>query len=163
LSRPKPDDASLPEPEAGRPRPHRANARFSDEEWADVKAAAELAGMTPTGYVAKCAVDVATATVRPAPTAMVDAIGELLQARFQVQRFGTLVNQAMAKWHSTDEEPPELMRAVALVARVLPELEEAAAAVRRAQGGAGRRRAVQSARRRPASDRPPADGAGAGE
>ncbi len=73
------------------------------------------------------------------------------------------MNQAMAKWHSTDEQPPELMRAVALVARILPGLEEAAAAVHRAQGGAGRRRAIQSARRRPAPDQRTADGVGAGE
>ena len=135
-------------------RRHRIYPVYTDEELEPVVTAAALAGLTPAAYVAKCSVDVATARVRPAPTAMVDAIGELLQARFQVQKFSTLVNQAMKKWHSTNELPPELMRAVDLVVRVLPLLEEAAGAVRLAQGGP-RRRAVTS-RRRAKTDQLPA-------
>ena len=98
------------------------------------------AGLTPRGYVAKVAVDVATARVRPVPTA-VDAIGELLAARYQVQKFSALVNQAVAKWHSTEQVPAQLLAAVGLVGRVLPRLEEAAA-VRVSQLDAGRRRVL---------------------
>jgi hypothetical protein len=117
--------------------------------------AAVLAGLTRTGYVAKCATDVAAARVRPAPTSMVDAIGELLQARHQVQKFSVLVNQAMAKWHSTDQLPPQLLRAVALVVRVLNCLEEAAGAVKDAQQDVRRRRRsiARAAAKRP--DQPP--------
>jgi len=101
-------------------RPHRLTPRFSDEELEAVSVAAALAGLTPTGYVAKVAVDVATARVRPVPTGVTDAIAELLVARYQVQKFSGLVNQAVAKWHSTDELPAQLLAAVALVGRVLP-------------------------------------------
>ncbi len=123
-------------------RPYRLTPRFSEEELEAVVEAAALAGLTPTGYVAKVAVEVATARVRPVPTAVVDAIGELLTARYQVQKFSALVNQAVAKWHATDEVPAQLLGAVALVGRVLPRLEEAAAAVRAAQKDAGRRRVL---------------------
>lgn len=123
-------------------RPHRLTPRFSDEELEAVSVAAALAGLTPTGYVAKVAVDVATARVKPVPTAVVDAIGELLAARYQVQKFSALVNQAVAKWHSTDEVPAQLLAAVGLVGRVLPRLEEAAVAVRVSQQDAGRRRVL---------------------
>ena len=120
----------------------RLTPRFSEEELAAVSEAAALAGLTPTGYVAKVAVDVATARVRPVPTAVVDAIGELLAARYQVQKFSALVNQAVAKWHSTEQVPAQLLAAVGLVGRVLPRLEEAATAVRVSQLDAGRRRVL---------------------
>jgi len=123
-------------------RPYRLTPRFSEEELEAVAGAAALAGLTPTGYVAKVAVEVATARVRPVPTAVVDAIGELLTARYQVQKFSGLVNQAVAKWHATDEVPAQLLGAVALVGRVLPRLEEAAAAVRAAQHDGRRRRVL---------------------
>ena len=123
-------------------RPHRLTPRFSDEELEALSVAAALAGLTPTGYVAKVAVDVATARVKPVPTGVTDAIAELLAARYQVQKFSGLVNQAVAKWHSTDELPAQLLAAVGLVGRVLPRLEEAAAAVRVAQSDAGRRRVL---------------------
>lgn len=123
-------------------RPHRLTPRFSNEELEAIAVAAALAGLTPTGYVAKVAVDVATARVKPVPTGVTDAIGELLAARYQVQKFSGLVNQAVAKWHSTDELPAQLLAAVGLVGRVLPRLEEAAAAVRTSQQDAGRRRVL---------------------
>ncbi|MCW2779359.1 MAG: hypothetical protein JWN17_3084 [Frankiales bacterium] len=113
-------------------RPHRLTPRFSDEELEDVRVAAVVAGLTPTGYVAKVAADVAAERLRPAPPGLVEALGELLVARRQVQRFGVLVNQAVAKWHATGELPAELLTAVALVGRVLPGLEQAAASLRRA-------------------------------
>ena len=123
-------------------RPYRLTPRFSEEELEAVVGAAALAGLTPTGYVAKVAVEVATARVRPVPTAVVDAIGELLTARYQVQKVSGLVNQAVAKWHATGEVPAQLLGAVALVGRVLPRLEEAAVAVRAAQHDGRRRRVL---------------------
>jgi len=124
-------------------RSHRLTPRFSDDELEAVSVAAALAGLTATGYVAKVAVDVATARVRPVPTSVTDAIGELLAARYQVQKFSALVNQAVAKWHSTDEVPVQLLAVVGLVGRVLPRIEEAAAAVRVSQNDAARRRLLE--------------------
>ncbi len=123
-------------------RPHRLTPRFSDEELEDVLLAAVLAGLTPTGYVATVAVDMAAERVRPVPSAVVDALSELLVARRQVQRFGVLVNQAVAKWHATEQLPAELLAAVGLVSRSLRRLEEAAAAVRQAHDRALQRPTV---------------------
>ena len=123
-------------------RPHRLTPRFSDEELEDVMLAAVLAGLTPTGYVAKVAAGVAAQRLRPVPPGLVEALEELLVARRQVQRFSVLVNQAVAKWHATDELPGELLTAVALVGRALPRLEDAAASVRQAQDKATRRPTV---------------------
>ena len=124
-------------------RSHRLTPRFSEEELEAVSVAAALAGLTATGYVAKVAVDVATARVRPVPTSVTDAIKELLAARYQVQKFSALVNQAVAKWHSTDDVPVQLLAVVGLVGRVLPRLEEAASAVRVSQKDAARRRVLE--------------------
>ncbi|MCW2606859.1 MAG: hypothetical protein JWO60_1552 [Frankiales bacterium] len=121
-------------------RPHRLTPRFSDVELEDVLIAAVVAGLTPTGYVAKADVDLASSRVRPVSPAAVEALEELLVARRQVQRFSVLVNQAVAKWHATDQSPTELLSAVALVGRVLPRLEDAATAVRGSQDDAVRRR-----------------------
>lgn len=144
-----------PDPDAGRPRPHRLTPRFSDAELEDIKIAATLAGMTPTGYTAKCAADAAALRLRPPPAAMLEALGELLQTRYQLQKFSTLVNQATAKWHATDQLPAELTRAVELVNKILPRIEEAAAAVRETNGG-GPRRAKPAASRHPrAATTPP--------
>lgn len=144
-------------------RPLRLTPRFSEEELAAVSEAAALAGLTPTGYEAKVAVDVATARVKPVPTAVVDAIGELLAARYQVQKFSALVNQAVAKWHSTEEVLAQLLAAVGLVGRVLPRLEEVAA-VRVSQLDAGRRRvlAPRKAKTEPAPAAAGAPDGGAG-
>lgn len=75
-------------------RPHRLTPRFSDDELGDVLIAAVVAGLTPTGHVAKAAVDLASARLRPVPVAVTDALEELLVPRRQVQRFSVLVNQA---------------------------------------------------------------------
>ncbi len=123
-------------------RPHRLTPRFSDEELEDVMVAAVVAGLTPTGYVAKVASEVAAGRLRPPPPGAVEALQELLVARRQVQRFSVLVNQAVAKWHATGELPDQLLAAVALVGRVLPRLEDAASAVRQAQDRVARRPSV---------------------
>ncbi|MCW2605493.1 MAG: hypothetical protein JWO60_186 [Frankiales bacterium] len=97
--------------------------------------AAAVARLTPTGWLAKAGVDVAAGLLRPAPSGLVGALEELVETRRQVQRFSVLVNQAVAKWHATEDLPPELLAAVGLVGRVLPRLEDAAATLRQAGGG----------------------------
>ncbi|MCU1691017.1 MAG: plasmid mobilization relaxosome protein MobC [Frankiales bacterium] len=141
----------------------RLSPRFSLAELEVVRVAAAVAGLTPTGWVAETAVDVATARVSPPPPALLDALPELLAARSQVRRFGVLVNQAMAKWHTLAREhvtdsaaggaprgpgpgvdrlsvaagapPPDLLNAVALVNRVLLRLEDAAVAIAETRRG----------------------------
>lgn len=92
--------------------------------------AAALEGLTPTGYAAKAAVDVARGRVRPTPSTTADALAELLEARAQVRRFGVLVNQAVAKLNATGEADGALEAAVAACTRAVGRVEEAAVAVR---------------------------------
>jgi hypothetical protein len=49
---------------------------------------------------------------------------QLFAARTAVNRFGTNVNQAVAKLNSTGEAPPELVAAVALTGRSVARLDE---------------------------------------
>ena len=65
---------------------HRAvNARFTEDEYAELTAAADLAGLTPTGFCAQAALDAArdlhTATELVEHQALGDLQAELFQAR----------------------------------------------------------------------------------
>lgn len=130
-------------------RVHRLTPRFSVEELQDVTVAAALEGLTPTGYAAKAAVDVARGRVRPTPSTTADALAELLEARAQVRRFGVLVNQAVAKLNATGDADGALEAAVAACTRAVARVEEAAVAVRygRVPGVLPRGAGSQTARR----------------
>jgi len=112
-------------------RAHRLTPRFSDAELEAIGVAAGLAGLTPTGFAAKAAVDVALARTSPVPVRTAEALGELLEARAQVRRFGLLVNQAVARLHASGELSGELGAAVAACTRAVGRVE--AVAVRRGE------------------------------
>ncbi len=114
-------------------RAHRLTPRFSDAELEAIGVAAGLAGLTPTGFAAKAAVDVALARTSPVPVRTMEALGELLEARAQVRRFGLLVNQAVARLHASGELSGELGAAVAACTRAVGRVEAAAVAVRRGE------------------------------
>jgi len=89
----------------------------------------------------------------PVPVGRAAALGELLEARAQVRRFGVLVNQAVARLHASGELPGELGAAVAACTRAVGRLEAAAVAVRRGEvaglpriGLGGGRRAARADR-----------------
>jgi hypothetical protein len=82
-------------------RGHAVFARFSDEEFAVVSVAAARAGVTPTSYVARSAVAVARGEVAPLPSSTGEVVRELVAARTQLVRYGTLLNQAVAKLNAT--------------------------------------------------------------
>jgi len=129
-------------------RGHRLTPRFSDGELEAISVAAALGGLTPTGYAAKAAVDVALARTVPVPVRTADALRELLEARAQVRRFGVLVNQAVAKLNASGELSGELGAALAACTRAVVRLEEAAVAVR-GGGVAGLARVGLGGGRRP--------------
>lgn len=72
---------------------------------------------------------VARGEVSPLPVTTGGIVRELVDARVQVRRFGTLVNQAVAALHSTGQVPVELLSAVGLCARAVNRLDEATAAL----------------------------------
>ena len=104
--------------------------RYDDAEYAAVKVAAERAGLTATGYVAAAALATATGTTPPVPSLAREALLELMEARRQVVRFGTNVNQAAKAVNSGEEMPEWLERAVALTERAVAGVSEAATVMR---------------------------------
>jgi uncharacterized protein (DUF1778 family) len=111
-------------------RPHLLRVSYSDDELDALRAAAERSGLTLTGYVAAAALAVAQGKAATAPTlAGREVLGELILARAQVRRFGSLLNQVAARLNSGTEPPVWLDRAVALGERAMARLDDAAARI----------------------------------
>jgi uncharacterized protein (DUF1778 family) len=111
-------------------RTFRLNARFSEQERAEIEIAAAAIGMTPTGFAA----DAALLAARGTPMAL-DAMKQremfarlqrqLFEARTAVNRFGNNVNQAVAALHATGQAPIEaLAHASALCTRAVRNLDQ---------------------------------------
>jgi hypothetical protein len=107
-------------------RSRQVRVRLDEEEFAAIELAAGRAGLTPTGYVGAAALAAAQGTVPPTPSQTREALAELMAARAQVRRFGSNVNQAVAALHATGEAPEWLAQAVAVTARAVRRVDEAA-------------------------------------
>lgn len=104
--------------------------RLDDAEWELLATAAGIEGTALAAYMALAAVGVARGEVTPIPSSTAELLRELANARRQVQRFGVLVNQAVAKLHATGEPAPALGDAVAICAGAVSRLDEAVVRVR---------------------------------
>jgi uncharacterized protein (DUF1778 family) len=111
-------------------RSHLLRVSYSDDEVDALRAAAERNGLTLTGYVAAAALAAAQGktTAGPAPAAR-EVLGELILARAQVRRFGSLLNQVAARLNSGKEPPVWLDRAVTLGERAVARIDDAAARI----------------------------------
>ena len=121
----------------GRPRSYvrsgrtlRLNVRFSKQERAEIDVAAAAIGMTPTGFAAEAALLAARRTpmTLDATAAQRETLArlqrQLFEARTAVNRFGNLVNQAVAALHATGQPPVEaLAHATALCTRAVRNLD----------------------------------------
>ncbi|MBI4942122.1 MAG: hypothetical protein HY830_15360 [Actinobacteria bacterium] len=112
-------------------RPRQIKLRYSEAELADIAAAARRAGLTPSGFAADAALAAARGTQPPASEPWREALTEVMAARAQVRRFGTNVNQAVRALRTTGQAPDALVRAVALAAKAVAELDEAATTLAR--------------------------------
>src|SRR5689334_2504262 len=72
------------------------NARFTDEEYAAIAAAANRSDLSPTAYVGTAAMAAARGTEVPGAP-LREALTELMQARTAVVRIGVAVNKLAAK------------------------------------------------------------------
>ena len=100
--------------------PGRRNALkvlYDDVELASVRAAAELAGLTPTGCVAAAGLSLSGAGVAPATSVDRALLAELLQGRTALRRYGVNLNQAVAALNSGAGAPVWLLQAVSGCAR----------------------------------------------
>lgn len=121
----------------GRPRSYhrsgrmlRLNARFSEQERAEIEVAAAAIGMTATGFAAEAALLAARGTpmTLDATVAQRETFArlrrQLFEARTAMNRFGNLVNQAVAALHATGHPPIEaLAHATGLCTRVVRNLD----------------------------------------
>ena len=109
-------------------------ARYDDQEYAALAAAAERARLTPSGFLAGAGL--AAAGQGPAPSQSVDRelLAELLSLRAAIRRYAVNVNQAVALMHSTGETPVWLSRAVAGAHRAVVSVDAATQRVARRLG-----------------------------
>ncbi|WP_246278126.1 hypothetical protein [Phytohabitans rumicis] len=118
-------------------RNRRINPSFTPAEYAEVVAAAERAGFTPTGFCAQAALAAARGETSPtAPASLeLEALSvlqsELFDARSAVNRVGGNLNQAVTALHRTGEVPVWLSTVVAMCARTVAVLDEVISRVHR--------------------------------
>ena len=108
--------------------PGRRNALkvlYDDVEVASVRAAAQLAGLTPTGFVAAAGLTLAGSGIPPASSADRALLAELLQSRTALRRYGVNLNQAVAALNSGDGSPVWLLQVVSGCARATQRMDEA--------------------------------------
>jgi hypothetical protein len=103
--------------------------RYSKSEFADICAAARDAGLTPSGYAADAALAMATGTQPPTTAPWRSVLLELMDARSQVRSIGANVNRAARVLNSTGEPPVWLEQVMAIAARAVLRIDEAANAV----------------------------------
>jgi hypothetical protein len=115
-------------------RKHALKVLYDDVEVAAVRSAAEVAGLTPTGFVAAAGLTLAGAALPPALSADRQLLSELLQTRTALSRYGTNLNQAVAALHSGAGAPVWLLQAVAGCARAADGVDALTAALARRLG-----------------------------
>jgi hypothetical protein len=109
-------------------------ARYDEQEYAALAAAAKRAQLTPSGFLAGAGL--AAAGHGPAPSQSVDRelLAELLSLRAAIRRYAVNVNQAVVLMHSTGETPLWLSRAVAGAHRAVVSADAATQRVARRLG-----------------------------
>ena len=109
-------------------------ARYDDEEYAALTAAAARAGLTAAGFLAKAGLSVAGHGPPPSQTADRELLAELLRLRTVIRRYAVNVNQAVAALHSTGQAPVWLSQAVEGADRAVRSADAATQEIARRQG-----------------------------
>lgn len=117
--------------------PGRRNALkvlYDDMEVAAVRAAAQAAGLTPTGFVASAGLTVVGSGVAPVTSADRALLAELLQARTALRRYAVNLNQAVAALNSGAGAPVWLLQAVSGCARASDRMDQVTVVLTRRLG-----------------------------
>jgi len=110
-------------------RPRQIKLRVSHDEYASIAAAARDAGLTPSGYAAETALATAVGADPPSAMPWRTALAELIEARTQVRRIGTNINQATRAINADGEPPTWLEHAATIAERSIQRLDLSAAAL----------------------------------
>jgi hypothetical protein len=104
---------------------------LSDEEFAEVGAAAERAGLARGAYTAEVVLAAARTGSSPSESPLRDALGEFIRAAGQVRRIGINLNHAAAKLNATGQRSGDLLPYAAESIRRARLLDQAAEEVRK--------------------------------
>ena len=99
--------------------------RYDDREHAVLAAAADRAGLTPAGFLARGGLSVAGEGPPPSQAADRELLAELFRVRLSIRRYAVNVNQAVAALHSTGMAPVWLSRAIAGAHQAVSSADEA--------------------------------------
>uniref|UniRef100_UPI000FF8B2C9 plasmid mobilization protein n=1 Tax=Frankia torreyi TaxID=1856 RepID=UPI000FF8B2C9 len=116
------------------------SVRLGDDEIAELRSAAELAGLRLSGYIAEAALAAARNTRPPMHDPLRDCLMEVLSAETQLRRVGGNLNQAVAALHATGTAPAWLEHALGATMRVVARVDETIDALGRHIDRADRRR-----------------------
>ena len=109
-------------------------ARYDEQEYATLAAAAARAGLTPSGYLASAGLSAAGQGPTPSQSVDRELLVELLRLRTTIRRYAVNVNQAVAALHSTGDVPVWLLRAAAGAHRAVVSADAATQRVARRLG-----------------------------
>lgn len=111
----------------------RRTVRFdlSDEEFAELSAAADRAGLARGAFAAQAALLAARSSVAVADSPLRQALGEFVRAAGLVRRIGVNLNQAVAKLNATGQRSGDLLPYAVESIRRAQLLDQAAEEVRK--------------------------------
>ena len=104
---------------------------LSDEEFAEVGAAAAQAGLAKGAYAAQAVLSAARTGAHLGESPLREALGEFIRAAGLVRRIGVNLNQAVAKLNATGQHSGELLPYAAESIRRARLLDQAAEEVRK--------------------------------
>jgi len=133
----------VPRPRAGRDRPHLfpgrprgVNARFTDDEYAELAIAADQAGLTPTGFCAQAALDAArdlhtNTAKRMEREALSSLQAELLRTRVTLNQLRAELGHTRNESRATTDD---LDQTITRAAHTLADLDGAISRIHRRLG-----------------------------
>ena len=111
-------------------RPRTVRFDLSDEEFAEVGAAASRAGLAKGAYAAQAVLSAARTGAAPGESLLREALGEFIRAAGLVRRIGVNLNQAVARLNATGQRSGDLLPYAAESIRRARLLDQAAEEVR---------------------------------
>jgi hypothetical protein len=103
---------------------------LTEEEYAEVRRAAERAGLARGAFAAEAALASARGTEARAGSPLREALVEVIAAAGLVRRVGTDLNEAVARLNATGQRGEDLLPAAQFCVRVIRRLDETAEQLR---------------------------------
>ena len=113
------------------PRPHLVKFFLTDEELAELSAAASQAGLAKGAFAAETSLAAARGSAVLDGSPLRDALVELMRAAGLARRIGINLNQAVTRLNATGQPGEDLTPVAQMCSRVIQRLDEAAEKVRR--------------------------------